>query len=348
MQRGKGWLAVLVIFFGFSIGPGKNSAFQTPKAETKKISIAFGQRQSGTLTEGESNSFAFAAAAGDRIIARISRSSGLLEDRMELLGPDEKKLAESLSEGSADLISDALPNAGTYTIRVSYASGPGQGGYNLTLERLNGGSGRSISFGQTVSDKIGLGDLRTFTFSGTSADRIVLRVIKTSDALNPEIRVYDPNGTQLSEAWSAAGTELASDALPSTGIYTILVCDHWGTNVGGFNLTLERLFPGGGTPISYGQRVSGVLAAGDLDAYTITAAAGSMIRVKVSQTAKTGIFYPQIRLYSPTGLKLQEEWASSSIEFRTDALPSAGSYMLLISDYYGIYSGEYSLVIERL
>jgi hypothetical protein len=348
MERRQVWLSVLWLCFGFSMALARNPVIQIPAAKAEKISIAFGQHQSGTLAEGESNSFAFSAAAGDRVIARLSRISGFINFRIELLGPDGKKLAEAVSEDSTDLVSPALPSAGIYTIRVGYASGLGQGGYHLALERLNSGSGISLSFGQTVSGRLGAGDLKTYTFSGAAGNRIIVRMNRTSDSLGPEVRIYGPDGTKLDEAWSAAGTELGGDTLPSTGTYTILVVDHWGTNEGGFNLTLERLSPESGVPISNGQPVSGTLLAGDLDVYGFTTAAGSRLRIRVNQTSKAGIFYPEIRLYSPAGKKLQDEWAGQTLSLLTEALPSAGIYTLLIGDYYGVFAGEYTLVIERL
>jgi hypothetical protein len=193
-----------------------------------------------------------------------------------------------------------------------------------------------------------VGDLKTFTFSGISGNRIIIRMNRTSDSLCPEIRIYGPDGTKLDEAWSAAGTELAGTSLPSTGIYTILVGDHWARSEGGFNLTLERLYPESGVPVSYSQAVSGNLLAGDLDVYGFTAAAGVRLMIRVNQTSKAGIFYPEIRIYGPAGKKLQDEWAGSAISLLTEVLPSAGTYTLLIGDYYGVYAGEYTLVIERL
>jgi len=348
MERRQAWLGILWLCFGFSMALARNPAIQMTAAEAEKIAIAFGQRQSGTLAEGETNSFAFSAAAGDRVIARLSRSSGFLDFRIELLGPDGKKLAEAEGEDSADLVSAALPSAGIYTIQVGYSSGLGQGSYNLALERLNPGSGSLLSFGQTVSGRLGVGDLETFTFSGASGNLIILRMNRTSDSLSPEVRIYGPDGTKLDEAWSAAGTELADTSLPSTGTYTILIGDHWGKSEGGFNLTLERLYPESGVPISYGQPVSGTLKAGDLDVYGFAGTAGSRLRIRVDQTSKAGIFYPEIRLYGPAGKKLQDEWAGSAMSLLIEALPSAGAYTLLIGDYYGVYAGDYTLVIERL
>jgi hypothetical protein len=348
MKCVKKYMVMALVSMGLFMAPRVKAAAQNLNTGTGEASIIFGQTQSGTLEEGEKNNYSFAAAAGDRVMVRLSRTSGLLDYTIELNGPDGQKLGEASSEATTDLVSEALQNPGTYSIRVSYKSGAGQGSYNLTLERLNPGSGASISFGHTVSGTLAIGDLNSYTFSATSGNRVIIRMSKTSGSLNPGIHLYSPDGRELKESWSARTAELTSDALPTTGIYTVLVADYWGTSQGEFNLVVERLNPGSGPVIEFGQRVSGILAAGDLNAFTFAAAAGDRVVLRMGQTSTSATLYPEMRLYDPAGTKIQEEWSSSELEMRTDTLPSAGTYTILVFDFFGIYAGEYQLILDRL
>jgi hypothetical protein len=204
-----------------------------------------------------------------------------------------------------------------------------------------------LAFGQTLPSALRAGETKTFTFAGTAGDRVIIRVCKTSGRLNPAIHLQGPDGTKLKEAWSAGITELISDALPSTGTFLIIAKDHWGIYEGEFNLGLVRLNPQNGASISFGQTVSGAIAAGELRSYTFLAAAEDRILIRVILTSATNILYPQIRLFNPEGIKLQEEWALSVAEFRIDVLPSAGTYTILVNDYFGIFDGQYNLILER-
>ncbi len=337
-----------MVFIGLTAVSSAKAAPQNSDTGTREVPILFGQTQSGSLDEDEINNFSFVAAAGDRVVIRLSRTSGLLDYAIDLYGPDGKKLGEGLSGATADLVSEMFRNSGTYRIQVSSRSGVGQGNYNLTLERLNPGTGALINFGQAVSGTLGLGDLNSYTFSASSGHRVIIRMSRTSASLNPEIRLYGPDGKEIMEAWSAGTTELLSDALPATGIYTLLAADRWGTNQGGYNLVLERLNPGSGPQMTFGRRVAGVLMEGDLKAYTFAASSGDRIVIRMNQTSTAAALYPYLRLFDPEGKKLQEEWSSSELEIRTDALPNAGTYTVLACDYYGNYAGEYQLIVERL
>lgn len=204
-----------------------------------------------------------------------------------------------------------------------------------------------LTFGQVLTGTMRAGETLTYTFTATAGKRVIIRMCKTSGMLNPAIHLQGPDGISLKETWSAGKTELISDALQSTGTYFIIAGDYWGTYEGEFSLALERLNPGKDVSISFGQTVSGVLVAGDLKSYVFYGTAGDRILIRMRQTSAAAVLYPQIRLYNPEGIKLREEWAPSVTEIRTFVLPINGIYTILVSDYYGAFAEEYTLILER-
>jgi len=312
-------------------------------------SISIGQTVSGSLAVGEEDNYTFSSGAGNRVIIRMTQTSDtFLSPQLHLYSPDGTELNSSWHGWSAEIISDPLPTTGTYTILASDFFGDDSGEYNLTLERLNPGSGPSISFGQTVSGNLVVGDLDTYTFSATAGNRVIIRMSQTSDTfLSPQLRLYSPDGTELNSSWHGWSAEIISDLLPTTGTYTILASDFLGDDPGEYNLTLERLNPGSGPSISFGQTVSGNLVVGGLDTYTFSATAGNRVIIRMSQTSDI-FLTPQIRLYSPDGTELNSSWHGWSAEIISDPLPTTGTYTILASDFLGDDPGEYDLTLERL
>jgi len=133
----------------------------------------------------------------------------------------------------------------------------------------------TIDFGQTIQCSIdasaGNG---TYTFSASANDKVLVRVSTTSGGIWPEVRIYGPDETKLCEAYNSTSAEISSCTLPTTGTYTVLVHDHFGTNTGNYNLYLQRLNnPGNATPINFGQTLPGSIIPAEVDAFTFSGSA---------------------------------------------------------------------------
>ncbi|MBC2706571.1 MAG: hypothetical protein HF977_02425, partial [ANME-2 cluster archaeon] len=109
-----------------------------------------------------------------------------------------------------------------------------------------------IKYGETISGSIDPStEIDTYTFSADSNDTVIIRVDgpQYSSNLNPEIRLYAPNGTLLTSQWSYDNFEMLH-TLPDSGEYKILVLDHDIEYTGDYNLFIHRLNnPGNTTPI---------------------------------------------------------------------------------------------------
>ncbi|MFC2140683.1 pre-peptidase C-terminal domain-containing protein [Acidobacteriota bacterium] len=205
--------------------------------------------------------------------------------------------------------------------------------------------GAPISFGQTVSGSITVGEEDTYTFSAIAGNKVLIRMSRASGNLCPYIRLFDPAGTEIGNSWGGANADVISNSLSSTGTYTIIAADYFGTYSGGYNLTLERLTPGTGAAISFGQTRSGNLVIGDLDSYFFSAAAGNKVIIRMSTAS--GNLCPYIRLFDPAGTEIGNSWGSANAEIISNSLPSTGTYTIIAADYFGTYSGDYNLTLDR-
>jgi hypothetical protein len=101
-------------------------------------SIGFGETIQCSITSaGENDSYTFSASAGDKVVVRMSKSSGTLWPGIRIYGTDGTKVCEAISSITAEIASCTLPGTGTYTILAydSY-SGTYTGDYRLFFNHL--------------------------------------------------------------------------------------------------------------------------------------------------------------------------------------------------------------------
>jgi len=124
-------------------------------------------------------------------------------------------------------------------------------------------AGTPIGFGDTVSGNISSsGQQDTYTFNGTSGDRILVRMTKTSGGLYPNINVYHPNGDPLCQQGGQPTAEV-SCTLTNSGTHAILVGDLFGTGTGDYNLYLGCLSAHCGAPVGGIAEAPASYATGD-------------------------------------------------------------------------------------
>jgi len=206
--------------------------------------------------------------------------------------------------------------------------------------------GTSIGFGETVSGSIDMaGETDSYTFSANAGDKVTVVMATTSGNLWPGIILRNPEGNELCRNGKPASAEIASCTLTGYGTYSIVVYDSFnGTFTGNYNLSLERLNPGSGPSISFGQKVSGGLVAGDLNSYVFSAHIGDEVTATMRVTQ--GNLWPGVGLYSPDGTELCSDHRPQSAEIVSCILPSDGSYTLLVYDSFdGTFTGNYDLFL---
>ncbi len=206
-------------------------------------SIGFGETiQCSILSTGEMDTYTFAASAGDKVLVRMSRSSGDIVPEIRVYSPDGTKLCEAYNSFPAEIASCTLPSPGTYSILADDLLGTHASDYFLYLQRLNNpGNAVPIGHGQVLSGSVTTaGEMDTYTFTASAGDKVLVRVSKSAGSLWAAVRVYGPNGTKLCEADGSDTATIPSCSMPSTGTYTILVYDGFnGTYTGDYRLYLD-------------------------------------------------------------------------------------------------------------
>ena len=101
------------------------------------VPIAFGQTHSGSIMPGEIDTYTFSAVAGDKVLVRMSRASGLMTLEVRVFGPTGALQCERYNSLPAEIESCTLPSTGTYTILADDMQGINTGDYLLFLQRLN-------------------------------------------------------------------------------------------------------------------------------------------------------------------------------------------------------------------
>lgn len=323
-------------------------------------SIGFGETiQCAIDAPGEVDTYTFTTGPGDRVLVKMSKSSGELMPRIEVYEPGGDKVCDAGTVLSTEIATCTLDAGGTYTIRAfGEYDATKTGGYNLYLQRLNNpGNVLPIAFGQTLPGSILTpAQMDTYTFTAAPGDRVLLRMGKSSGALFPRIRVYDAVGVKVCEdgTYYLPTAEVDGCVLASGGTYTVLLSDDYGgTKTGDYYLHVQRLNgPVGPGPIGFGQTLSGsILTPAQMNPYTFTAEPGDRVLLRMSQSS--GSLLPGIRVYDAGGVKVCEAGTplyKHMAEIAGCTLAGGGTYFVLaFDDYVGTNNtGGYHLYVQRL
>jgi hypothetical protein len=130
-----------------------------------------------------------------------------------------------------------LPTTGTYTV---YVDPDGNATGSITLLLSSEVTGTITVNGSSVPVTISrIGQRARLTFSGTAAQQVTVRL--TSNSMGSvTVSLLRPDGTQLTATTSSAASfNLATQTLPTTGTYTVLV-DPAATNTGSINVAVTN------------------------------------------------------------------------------------------------------------
>ena len=188
--------------------------------------------------------------------------------------------------------------------------------------------------GGVVSGSIAIaGQEDRYTFYANAGETVALTAAKTSSSLIPYIRLFSPTGAAITSDY---GSSVASiqHSITASGTYTVLVSDssvnRQPTSTGGYEARLARM-PGAN---EHGALVNGgvqteQITLGDLDTYTFYANAGETVALTAAKTS--GSLIPYIRLFSPTGAGLANDYNSSVASIQL-SIAASGTYTVLVSD----------------
>lgn len=192
-----------------------------------------GEIRSSIVEKSEYDTYTFLATSGDRFLLRMN-SSWSAHPQIRVFKPDGTPIGDAWSGWSRNEVSVLASTTGTYTVLVGDWDGDDFGDYHLYIQRLNNpGGSQFLQSGQTISGSIqGGSGYDTYSITPRGATDMLLRMTSSWSA-HPQIRVFNPDGTPLGDAWSGWSLNELSVRASTTGTYTVLAgdwdCDDSGT-----------------------------------------------------------------------------------------------------------------------
>lgn len=209
---------------------------------------------------------------------------------------------------------------------------------------------------------------QSWDFRPGTADRIRIRVERTSGNLIPDLSLLDSTGTVVGATYGADRTgavaTLDDFTLSSVGPFEIVVARRDGPDgvtTGDYRLTVELLAVAADaaantTPVGaveYGVPVQGEITPEHWrHIYTLEAESGDLIAVTVER--EDGTLWPEIDILDANAAALQYGYADrSGVSARIDsyALPGSGVYQIIVRrarGFDGASTGAYSLTVTLL
>ena len=83
---------------------------------------------------GDMDAWTFTGSAGDSVIIRMRETSGDINPKLELFGPEDTLIVSTYDGSQANIVDQALPTSGTYTIFCSDLTGNNTASYWLSFE----------------------------------------------------------------------------------------------------------------------------------------------------------------------------------------------------------------------
>lgn len=232
---------------------------------------------------------------------------------------------------------------------------------------------RSISYGETKAGFVATGDgidpvfehaAEPVSFEGTAGDGVAITMTATgSGSMDPYAVLEDPSGPVLTgPTGRRADAVVVETPLPASGTYTIWASTEDRLGDGPYELTLERTVDAADRPdrpdlraVGYGETASGYVDAldgadpeyGDLaEPVAFDGRSGDGVAVTMAVSDADAEPYPV--LAGPGGGTVAETAddpdGSTTV---TATLPATGSYTAWAGSSSGIWTGPYTLTLER-
>lgn len=314
-------------------------------------SLTNGAAYLASIENGDIDTWTFTANTGEAMIVRAGETvaGSTLYPFLRLYGPDGSFLAQDFNAGAAE-VSVRATNSGTFTVVMAdgNSSLAGIGNYRISLARTGSqplistaDEGGSLTNGTTYAATIETGDIDAWTFTANAGESMVVRAGETvaNSTLYPWLRLYGPNGALLNQDFNAAAAEVTTRATNS-GTFMVVVADGNSSlaGIGNYRLSLSRTgtrpaisASDEGGPLTNGTTYLATIEVGDLDAWTIDAAAGETILVRAGETVSGSGLYPWLRLYGPNGALLHQDFNAAAAEVTARATNS-GTFTIVMAD----------------
>jgi YD repeat-containing protein len=188
-------------------------------------------------TPGQNASLSFSGTANQRVSLNVSSGPS---GSVALVRPDGST-QESVNSGTIAKFMEPqeLATTGTYAIKVD-PTNAATGSLTLNLYDVPADYAGSLVIGDpAVPLSLDPGQSGTFTFTGTATQQVTVRLTNNGIGLL-NVKLLKPDGTQMVSSNTSASTfNLATQTLPTTGTYTIVI-NPSGNNEGTVNIRVTN------------------------------------------------------------------------------------------------------------
>ena len=298
-----------------------------------------------TMAAGTVDCYRLTVAAGDVVRLRVlSETSNSLSGNLEMIDPSGKSVCSD-GIGQSALDCTAGP-AGTYTIMVSDYDNKFHEPFRIWAQRLNNPVGcAGLSYTAPTRVTMAAGTVDCYRLTVAAGDVVRLRVLsETSNSLSGNLEMIDPSGK------SVCSDGIGQSALDCTagpaGTYTIMVSDYDNKFHEPFRIWAQRLNnPVGCAGLSYTAPTRVTMAAGTVDCYRLTVAAGDVVRLRVlSETSNS--LSGNLEMIDPSGKSVCSDGIGQSALDCTAG--PAGTYTIMVSDYDNKFHEPFRIWAQRL
>jgi YD repeat-containing protein len=178
-----------------------------------------------TTTPGQNGALTFSGVTGQRVSVSLSSGPGGTVSVRRANGTSLSSTNLTVLAGFIEPVT--LPASETYSVVVDY-TGYNTGSVTLYLFDVAADLTGSVTIGGS-SLPVGIttpGQNGSVTFSGSASQQVTVHLTSNTVGLTT-VKLLKPDGTQLT-SWSAsaAGFDLSTVTLPTTGTYTVVVDPH--------------------------------------------------------------------------------------------------------------------------
>jgi hypothetical protein len=283
---------------------------------------------------GESDTFRFPAAAGERVSITAQETAGGMGACWDLYDPQGIVISTACGQTEK-----RLAVAGEYTIRVYDNGDTETGTYDVNLVFVSdtaSSCAEPIACGQNLPRSIAdVGQSNTYRFGAVAGETVSITAQETSAFLEACWELYDPDGI------SVIGTcGQGEKTLAVAGDYTIRVYDNGDVETGTYDVNLVFVSDTASNcaeAIACGETLDRNLATtGESDTYRFEAAAGEAVSVTTQETG--GFLDACWEIYDPEGISLGGICGQAE-----KTLAVAGGYTIRVYDNGNVETGTYDV-----
>jgi hypothetical protein len=352
---------------GFTFTASDGLAVSAPA--TVALTVASSQLVCGALVSGsiavagEVDDYAFAGSNGQLISLALASTGGFTTNRgsasvqLALLAPSGAIVGTLRSNSQANF---ALPETGTYAVRVRATNGQRLGSYNVNLECLfpvQSPNTVVMTCGALASGTIGApGQVNLHSYDGLAGQTLALTLANTGGfttnrgSASAELTLFAPSGAVVGALRS---NSQATFVLPESGTYVIRVSAANLAGIGSYNVNLECLLPTPSpdtVPLTCGALASGTIGApGQVNLHSYDGLVGQTIALTLASTGgfttNRGSASAELTLFAPSGAVVGTLRSNSQANF---ILAETGPHVIRVTATNLATVGSYNVNLECL